>query len=252
MSDGHPYSLIVAYDGRAYHGWQRLKEHPTIQGAIEDAIERAFKERTLVQGAGRTDRGAHAEGQCAGFRLSQDIPPEDVHRRLNEELPQDIRIREARRVPATFHARTSATAKRYEYRIANSPEISEELIGRVWHVPGELDVDPMRDAVRLLIGTHDFASFATKPKHRKRSTVCRISDAGVRTEEDRRITFHFQADSFLMHMVRNIVRALVKVGEGRYEAQHIGEILAARQRSASPGSAPASGLYLVRVYYGDE
>lgn len=247
----HPYCVVVAYDGRPFHGWQRLQEHPTVQAELEAAIERVFSERVMVQGAGRTDRGAHAEGQCAGFRLSREVPPDQIQAALNDALPEAVRIQETRSVSTDFHARTSAVGKLYEYRIANTPEIPASLVGRVWHVPKKLDVAAMERAVGALVGKQDYASFATKPKHRRKSTVCEVFDAGLRTDGDR-ITFYFHADSFLMHMVRNMVRALVKVGEGRYEPARIAEILEAKDRSASPGSAPASGLYLVRVFYDDD
>jgi tRNA pseudouridine38-40 synthase len=242
------YRLTVAYDGRDFYGWQRLKDKPTVQAALEAAVEAAFTERVPVRGAGRTDRGAHAEGQVAGVRLSGAIPPEEVVERLGKALPPSIRVLSADVVPDSFHVRTDATSKDYEYRILNRPELPPELDRRVWHVPEPLDLAAMQTSIEALVGRHDFASFATRPRFEQRSTTCTIASAEVESVDDR-VVFRFTADRFLMHMVRNIARAIAKVGEGRYQPSQIAEILAARSRAASPGSAPASGLYLMRVYY---
>ncbi len=246
----HPtcYRLDVAYDGRDYFGWQRLKDKPTIQGALEAAIQEAFSERTAVSGAGRTDRGAHAEGQVAGFQLARPVSPDDVVAQLNQALPSAITALSAAIVPETFHVRTDATGKDYEYRIANRPHLEPELERRVWHVREPIDVDAMRASLAPLVGHHDFASFATRPRFKQRSTSCRMTRVDLDATPEA-IVIRFSADRFLMHMVRNLVRAIVKVGEGRYQPQQLAEILAAKTRAASPGSAPASGLYLMRVSY---
>ena len=180
------YRVVVKYDGREFYGWQRLKDKPTVQAALELAVLAAFSERTSVQAAGRTDRGAHAVGQVAGFSLSNCVPAAELVERINEELLPTIRALSAEVVAPTFHVRTDAISKDYEYRIANRAHL---------------------DLLR------------------------------------------FSADRFLMHMVRNMVRAITKAGEGRYPPEQLAVILAARSRAAAPGSAPASGLYLTRVHY---
>lgn len=242
------YRLTVAYDGRDYFGWQRLGDKPTVQAALEAAVEAAFSERSAVQGAGRTDRGAHAEGQVAGLRLSRRVAAADLVDQLNRVLPAAISALSAAVVPAAFHVRTDATGKDYEYRIANRPELPPKLDRRVWHVPEPLDVAAMRASLGALQGHHDFASFATRPRFEQRSTTCTMTGVDLEAADDL-IVLRFSADRFLMHMVRNLVRAIAKVGEGRYRPQQLAEILAARSRAASPGSAPASGLYLMRVHY---
>ncbi len=246
--DGRSYSLVIEYDGRGFYGWQRLRDKPTVQAALEAAVEAAFGERVAVQGAGRTDRGAHALGQVAGIRLAAQVAPDDLVAALNAALPGSVRVKGARIVPDSFHPRTSATAKEYEYRIANAPEIREGLAGRVWHVPGRLDGPSIREALPRLIGRHDFATFATRTRFGQKSTVRELRTAELEVEGDR-LVFRFVANSFLYHMVRNMVRLLVKVGEGRVEPGRVAAVLAARDRAASPGSAPASGLYLVQVFY---
>ncbi len=242
------YSVVLEYDGREYYGWQRLKDKPTIQGAMESAIEIVFGQRPMVQGAGRTDRGAHARAQVAGFRLREDCRPADLPARLNEVLPADIRVRSARREDESFHARSSAVGKEYEYRIFNAAELPADLQGRVWYVPESLDVEAMRVALPALIGRHDFASFATRPKFKQKSTVRDLRMAQLERQGSL-LVFRFQADSFLTHMVRNLLRLIVKVGEGRVLPAQVRPILQAKNRAAAPGSAPASGLYLMRVFY---
>lgn len=246
--DEHAYCAVLQYDGRNFYGWQRLRDHPTIQAELELAIEGAFAQRAAAVGAGRTDRGAHAEGQVVGFRLNEAIPPENVAAALNQRLPPEIRVIEARRVELSFHACTSAVGKRYQYRIDTAEQIASQQAGRVWHLPQRLDLAPMQQAARQLLGQQDFASFATKSRFARGSTTRELQEAAVSQRGDL-FVLEFRASSFLYHMVRNIVRALVKVGQGRYAPERITEILAARDRAASPGSAPASGLYLMQVFY---
>ncbi len=241
------YRLTLAYDGRDFFGWQRLKDKPTVQGSIEAAIERSFGQRVTVQGAGRTDRGAHAEGQVASFALTEAVTTGDLVEGCNTALPPSIRALEAAEVAPGFHARSDAIGKDYEYRIGDRPD----LAGRIWLARRPLELSAMQRAIGALVGTHDFASFATKPRFEQRSTECTLSRATVDVSDGVTL-LRFSADRFLMHMVRNMVGAVAKVGEGRYAPSRIAEILAARDRSASPGSAPASGLYLMRVHYPGE
>lgn len=238
------YRLTVAYDGRGFFGWQRLKDKATVQGTLEAAVQQAFGERVSVQAAGRTDRGAHAEGQSVGLALAEAVHTDDLVGRLNAALPDSVRVLEATTTDAAAHVRNDAIAKDYEYRISSDPALE----GRVWLSDRPLDLAAMQAAVGALVGTHDFASFATRPRFAQKSTVCTISHASV-AREGGVVFLRFRGDRFLMHMVRNMVRAIVKVGEGRHGPERIGAILKARDRKASPGSAPASGLYLMKVYY---
>ena len=244
------YQLILRYDGRGFYGWQRLKEHPTIQQTLESAVIQGLGETAVVQGAGRTDRGAHAEGQSAGFRLERDWPEADLIAALNTALHEQIEILGARKVPEDFHVRENATAKEYEYRIYNAEELPDELEGLVWHVHGVLDREAMLEATSCLLGTHDFGSFATKTRFKKKSSEREMFMAEMESH-DKFIFLRFGAESFLNHMVRNIVRAIVKVGEGRYSMARFQEILAAANRAESPGTAPSSGLYLMNVCYSE-
>ncbi len=246
------YRLTVAYDGRGFLGWQRHGDKPTVQFVIERAVTQAFGIREPVRGSGRTDRGAHATGQVASVRLPPDLDPLVAVEVLNEALPAEVRIREISRVEDAFHACDSAIAKRYRYVIWNQAKLPPEQEGRVWHVPGRLDAGAMIDVCPIFVGELDFASFAKRPNFKQQSTRRTVTRATLRQEAPRLI-FEMCADGFLYKMVRNIVRAIVKVGEGRHSAEDLRRILASCDRKAAPGTAPASGLYLDRVYYpGDD
>lgn len=247
---GHNYCAVLSYDGTAYYGWQRLRDKPTLQAAVEVALEKATGAQVPVRGAGRTDRGAHAEGQVAGFALAEPQPVEALMQDLNRALPTDIRALAVHAMPPDFHVRTSAVEKTYEFRIVNSESGAHVAPPptRAWHLERPLDLDCMRVAAQHLIGRHDFASFATKPRFKQRSTERELHHADVLCR-DGLIVMTFCANSFLNHMVRNMVCALTRVGDGRYEPSRIAAILQAKQRSASPGSAPACGLYMMKVRY---
>lgn len=242
------YKITLSYDGRSFLGWQRHGDKPTVQLALEQAVTKAFDLRVAVQGSGRTDRGAHARGQVASFQLPVGTQPELIKEKLNHVLPAEVRIVDVSCAAIDFHACDSAIAKHYRYIIWNDSKLPAERDGRVWHIKGPLDVQAMADACSVFVGEQDFASFATRPNFKQKSTRRTVTEA-VLTHELPMITFDICADGFLYKMVRNIVRALVKVGEGRYTREDLGRILEMKDRKAAPGTAPASGLYLERVFY---
>ena len=244
------YRLTIRYDGRDYLGWQRNGAQPTVQYVLEGAVTAAYQIRSVVQGSGRTDRGAHAMGQVATVRLPPGLDRGDIVAALNAELPDAIEVLDAQSVASDFHARASATGKRYRYVIWSSADCPPAEVGRVWHVTGDLDVGAMREACAVLLGRNDFASFATRPNYRQKSTERELRELTLE-QDGPRLDFVFCADGFLYKMVRNIVRALVKVGEGRSSRAELQKILEARDRKAAPGTAPASGLYLEHVFYDD-
>ena len=245
------HRLTVAYDGRDFMGWQRHGAQRTVQGTLEDAIVTAFEVASPVLGASRTDRGAHAAGQVASAGLPSERDPEEMLAALNRALPGDVRVLAIAPAPDDFHPRRDATWKRYRYVIWNGSPCPAEERGRVWHVRRRLDVPAMRPACAVFIGTHDFASFATRPNFEQRNTVRTITRLEL-IDDDPRLTIVIEADGFLYKMVRNVVRALAKVGEGRCTPDDLAGMLAARDRQAAPGSAPASGLYLESVRYDAE
>jgi len=245
------YRLTLRYDGRAYYGWQRHEGKPTVQGALEAAVEDVVGMRCVVHGSSRTDRGAHADGQVAHFAAHLRSPPEDLLRDLNAQLPSELEVLRCEEAPAGFHAQTDACAKTYRFEIWNAPVCPPERVGKVWHIPDRLDVDAMQAACSVLVGEHDFASFATKTNYHRKSTVRNLMQVDVAYEAPL-IVLRFRADGFLYKMVRNLVRAVVKVGEGRSSRDRLAEILAARDRKSAPGTAPASGLYLESIEYPTE
>ncbi len=245
------YKMTVSYDGQNFFGWQRHGNKPTVQYALEEAVEQAFNVHVPVQGSGRTDRGAHALGQVANLQLPIGLEPEAAKKKLNDFLPAEVRIVEMSSTSPDFHACNSAIAKRYRYVIWNDHKLPADRHGRVWYIKEPLDLEAMKDACSIFVGEHDFSSFATRPNFKQKVTRRTVTEA-VLTHNLPTITFEITADGFLYKMVRNIVRAIVKVGEGRYTRDKLRHILESKDRKASPGTAPASGLYLDRVFYAED
>ena len=242
--------LTVQYDGTEYVGWQRQENGTSIQELLEDALEPIEGSPVAVHGAGRTDAGVHALAQVATTTLSTRLDCVTLIRALNAVLPSDVRVLAAQEMPAGFHARFSATGKLYEYRIVNAPFVSPFIQRYAWHLVPPLDIDAMREAAAPLAGTHDFAAFqgAGSSIVMTERTVRRIEwqDGGG---YDLPLVLRIEGDGFLRHMVRNIVGTLVEVGLGRWPAGCIPDILASRDRTFAGATAPAKGLFLVRVDY---
>lgn len=222
-----------------------------MQGALETALCEVCDAPVEVRGAGRTDRGAHARGQVASARVPEVVDMDQLEAELQRALPRGIDVRELRVVGREFHARMSAIGKRYVYTIHNEEHLPPEVQGKVWHVPGALDVEAMAACLEVFVGEHDFASFATKANHARKTTVRTVSSFTL-AHTPPQIVLRIEADGFLYKMVRNLVRAVTKVGEGRWTVERLREILAARDRQAAPGTAPASGLSLDEVFYPQE
>jgi tRNA pseudouridine38-40 synthase len=245
--------LILSYDGSEFSGWQVQPQAPTVQGTLATAIGRVTGEKVLPQGSGRTDRGVHAQAQVATFSTQSAIPSENLVKALNDILPKSVRILQANEVPPEFHARKSARAKTYQYRIYRAAICPPFLARYVWHFPYPLDESAMSCAAKFVVGEHDFTSFAAVDPERGRedqeiSNLRTLLWSEWKREADELI-YTVKGTGFLHHMVRNLVGTFVLAGKGTLKPDQIGEILAARDRSASGATAPACGLCLLSVEY---
>lgn len=267
--------LILSYDGSEYAGWQVQPGRATLQGALASAIGRLSGENVLPQGSGRTDAGVHALAQVASFATDSRIPVENWAIALNDILPASIRVLEVSEAASDFHARKSARAKTYRYCIYRGDVCPPFRSRYVWHYPYPLDESAMIDAAGIVVGEHDFTSFAAvDPERVERmaedsdgdrvaaslsnsaqaspavapTNVREIfSSAWVRDSDD--LVYTVRGSGFLHHMVRNLVGTFLLVGKRTIRAHDVHRILASRNRSAAGATAPAAGLFLVGVEY---
>lgn len=239
--------LTLAYDGGAYHGWQIQPGVATVQSLLIGACERVFGCPVKVVGASRTDASVHALGQVASLRVQTALHPLAIRSALNSYLSPDIRVMEVAEAAPSFDARRSARSKRYLYLIDNGPLANPLLRRHAWHVPQRLDPAVMRAGLRRLRGKHDFSAFCAAAG-RARTPTCTVYSARLVARRGV-VAVLISADSFLHHMVRNIVGSLVEVGRGHRPAEWMGDLLLARDRRRAGPTAPAKGLILLRVLY---
>jgi tRNA pseudouridine38-40 synthase len=250
--------MLIQYDGTDYSGWQVQPKGVTIQGLLEEYLNKITGEEVTVIAAGRTDAGVHALGQCACFKTTSLLTPEGLRDALNAHLPPDIRITLAEEADDSFNARFSATGKSYVYIISTSRIISPFLRRYLWRLPYSLNLDAMRYAAMQLTGTHDFSAFRGSGCGAK-TAVRTISSASLEKKEAIEfmtlrmegdfIIFRFEGDAFLRHMVRNMVGTLVDVGREKIEPADIVRILEAGDRKCAGPTAPPQGLFLERINY---
>jgi len=279
------WKLTLAYDGTDFRGWQVQPGEPTIQGELQTGLGRVAGESPLPQGSGRTDAGVHALGQVASFALRAPIPAENLVRALNRTLPNSIRVLNAQLAPPGFHARHSAIAKTYEYRIflerpwlhgsrtgqskesatSQPAAVCSPFLARyVWPCSWPLDLDALNQAADQFIGEHDFTSFAAadpdlsarnraEDHDSEQASPIRtiFSSAWERREAENAVllVYRVRGNGFLHHMVRNIVGTIVDIGRGYRSTIEIPAILTARSRSAAGPTAPSQGLFLHSVEY---
>lgn len=265
--------ITLAYDGSEFHGWQIQPGVPTVQGTLADCLKRLTGEDVLPQGSGRTDAGVHALAQVASVQLESPIPEKNLVIALNDVLPPSVRVNSVAVVPDSFHARHSAKAKTYRYRIYLGGVCPPFLARYVYHDPYPMDEEAVIRAAEQVVGTHDFTSFAASdpdrsarlaevvissrhggdddddPSHSgKISNVRTIhSSLWARTKDE--LIYTVRGDGFLHHMVRNLVGTFLLVGKGSLQIGDVPTILEARNRSAAGPTAAACGLYLVSVEY---
>ena len=271
LQQNQNWKLVVSYDGTDFHGWQVQPGKRTIQGELQHALERLVGEAPLPQGSGRTDAGVHALGQVASFPLRARIPAANLLLALNRTLPGAIRVLDARVVAESFHARHSAVAKTYEYRVLPIEPAAEQicppfLARYVYPYSWRVNFELLQRAAAVFAGEHDFRSFAasdpdlatraseaeTMVQTQVRGTVRRIFSSewsAQRLDGYEVLVYRVRGNGFLHHMVRNLVGTLLDVGRGYVSIDDLPGILAAQDRSAAGPTAPARGLFLHSVEY---
>ena len=269
------WKVTLSYNGEPFHGWQVQPGCATVQGTLAEALRQITGESVLPQGAGRTDAGVHALAQVASFTLRSGIPVQNLQRALNRVLPPAVRVTQLQEAPPDFHARHSARRKFYEYRIFDRPALplrgdsdrtcSPFLAPFVWDCRWPLRLDLLQAAAKQIVGTRDFSAMAATGKTPK-DQVPGVMDpqAGnqpnpVKTihhstweHMDNMLVYRVCGSGFLHHMVRNLVGTMVDIGRGSTKLEALEQILRSRDRSLAGPTAPASGLYLVRVGYEPE
>ena len=252
--------MTIEYDGSGFCGWQRQPNVRTVQGHLEEVLSHVCGTPIKINGTSRTDAGVHALGQCASFRGEFGIPTERIMLAANNILAGgrqalkgigDVRITALCEMPQDFHARFSARGKQYRYLIRNLPEPDIFRRRYCYQVLQPLDIEAMRKAAAYIIGTHDFKCFQAAGGEEKETTVRTI----YRLDIDRRgddVVIEISGDGFLYNMVRIITGTLTEVGLGRRRPQELAGILASRGRQQAGHTAPATGLYLVEVYYDEQ
>lgn len=242
------YKLTIAYDGSRYDGWQKQgNTENTIQGKLEAILFSISGEKVELHGAGRTDAGVHAEAQTASFRLSSPISPDEIMKKTNGYLPEDIAIVSAQEAPERFHARLNAKGKIYRYsiRMGSTPDVFRRKYQ--YRVEEALDIEAMKKAAEALCGRHDYKAFCSLKRYKKSTvrTVDRI-DILVSGQD---MDIYFRGEGFLYNMVRIMTGTLLEVGMGRMRPEDMENILASLDRSKAGKTAPAQGLCLVKVEY---
>jgi len=239
------YKLTIEYAGTKYSGWQVQLNARTVQGELQRAAAEAFGRAVEIQGSGRTDAGVHALGQVAHMDGPGDLPPETLRRRINDQLPADINVLAVSKAPPRFHARHDAVARSYIYQIARRRTAFAKPF--VWWVKDDLAVERMREVAGAFVGFHDFRSFTDDDPGQK-STEVKLEGLEIFEDEDL-LVVHAEGSHFLWKMVRRLVGVLVEVGRGGMAKADAEALLRTPSPLVAKLTAPASGLFLERVFY---
>lgn len=243
--------ITLQYDGATYYGWQIQEGFPSVQGSLKAALERIVEHEVKIVGAGRTDRGVHAWGQVAHVDVRKVLPVIKYIDGMNRFLPHTIRVTDVAMMDEDFHARFSAQARHYVYRLWNGRQMRPDLLGHAGHVVSALDFETMQQAVALMpLGLHDFSGFRDAECQSK-VTLCRLHYLRLVQEAPELWRLEISANHFLHHMVRNIMGTLVETGMGKRPVTGLIDALAAGERTAAGMTFPADGLYLTQVDYAD-
>lgn len=248
------YKLTIAYDGTEFHGWQiqaaqKGADLRTVGGVLQDVLRRVLKQPVDLVGASRTDAGVHARGQVAHFDAVTSIPIDRLPLAVNSRLPKDIEVMAAEIVLPAFHAIRDAVVKQYRYRIHNTTHRPLQYRHTAWHCWWSLDINRMNDAAMRLVGTHDFAGFATADPGRATTVRTVRACSVIRRSDTPLVDIVVQGDGFLYHMVRIIVGTLVEVGRGHFEPTVVDHVLATADRREAGPTLPAQGLWLEWIDY---
>ena len=242
------YKIIIEYDGTDFVGWQKQENGPSIQSSVEDAIKKITSETVNVFGAGRTDSGVHAREQVAHFEFSKNISLDSIRDGINQHLrPLPIAILEVKEVYDDFHARFSAKLRTYEYLIINRRAPLTFNKNLTWGVFKKLNMDAMKEAASIFVGKHDFNAFRSVDCQSS-SSIKTIQSCSIETN-DQHITLNVSAKSFLHSQIRIMAGTLVEVGKGQFNSSDVKDIIKSRDRSKAGATAPAHGLYLLKVEY---
>lgn len=244
------FLIKFSYDGSNYAGYQIQPGKNTVQECLENALTIVNNhKRTIAHSSGRTDKGVHAKAQYAHADLDIDITPSKLKRALNSNLPDDIHVIETSIVGEKFHARYNTKSKKYEYYL-NMGEYNPIEANYVFQYNHELNVDSMKDAIKVFLGEHDFRAFVTDNKE-KENCIRTITKASIEVI-DEKLKITFEGTGFLRYQVRNMVGILIKVGENKISTKDVEKIIESKDRKNSGKTAPANGLYLVDVNYEKE
>lgn len=243
--------LTIAFDGTHYAGWQLQESGVAVQGVVESALARLFPSKPRVHGSSRTDSGVHAIGLVAHFDVPASehrLTPAKLRLAVNAHLPEDVRVWQVRRAGPAFHARFDATGKQYRYFVWNAAIMNPLLRHQAWHVPRTLELEGMRQAARLFVGTHDFRAFTANRGAPLEDAVRTVTRCDIR-RRGALLRFDIEGTGFLYKMCRAMVGTLVQLGQGKFDQDELRRILESRDRRTAGMTAPAHGLVLWSVSY---